>query len=627
MNKFFYNLILIFFIGLPLFFSNSVKASNGESFFRVAEDNSGYSASGVITEGVNQVLFCAVHGYYPIGVYGIPALSMSWGGDLMTAYEVADGGGGQMGYFYLVNPKTGAYNVSPTNDSRPNNISCVVFENVDQTSPVVALSGWLDDASPYNLVNDVSTIIAWNSLYNYQTNVFTTSNYTKISDGRSASYGAYSNFGGAYLENVSEAYTLIDYDLTSIYTRYMEVNTLPLAPTTHDYISPVLTDGNVDVEVCGSTEICEGDKLSNWQVIYDICDSWDYGSIFQIGMENESHTTVNEYLTDPYLFIGPRTPDQCRGSFQYREFFNENIGYENWHFFLKKIDGATTTYTYFEDFAFEVATLPEIIYSNGFILYTGSNPKIINTSLGAGTSTIPFQFNICADEEWQDSQFVLENLDTNELLTIATSTDVCAGTDILELPHANKFVNSLNARINLVNASSTSKILGNSFNIIWQLTDTPILETCKMPSYDINDICEDIDTSNMLGDIKCGLKYAIVVSAQFLFYPSCSSLTSISDTYSSFKNAFPFNTFFDFTDSIDEAIDTSLNSTTHTNNISLPFIRQTATGTEYYMLPVMSTTTISNTIGSSGYNTIRTSLAYLYWVLAGFIIFLLILKK
>lgn len=400
-----------------------------------------------------------------------------------------------------------------------------------------------------------------------------------------------------------------------------------VAPPVTGWISPILENGNVSVEVCPNYAYgCSGDKLSDWTIQYNICDYWDYTSTFEIGMENSDHTNVNEYL-ESNLFPMPRlpAPSGCSGLFNYSQFYNPFVGYEEWHFFLRKTTATTTETIYFEDYAFEVATLPEIIYSNGFIYYTGEDPLIVNTSSGAGTSTINFQYNICDQENYLDHHFQLENLQTNALLDISTSTTDCSGVASLDLPHAKNFVNTLNARVDLVNASSSPAILGESFTIIWQITDAPPVQVCNLPSYNINDICEDIDTSTMLGDIRCGIKYALVSSAQFLFYPSCSSLLGLTDNYNDFKTSFPFNTYFDFTNSIDTAINTSL-ATTSANNISIPFIRQTATSSEYYMLPVMSTSTISNTIGDTGYNTLRTTLAYIYWVIGGVIIFLIITK-
>lgn len=149
---------------------------------------------------------------------------------------------------------------------------------------------------------------------------------------------------------------------------------------------------------------------------------------------------------------------------------------------------------------------------------------------------------------------------------------------------------------------------------------------CSAPSYDITTICSDIaDTGSLLGATQCGFKYAFVTSAQFLFYPTCSSLNYISNNYVSFKHSFPFNSYFDLTSSVNKAIDTSL-ATTTSNNFSIPFIKKTATSSEYYMLPVLSSTTISNTIGTNNYNTLKLTFGFIWWILSAVIVFFIVTK-
>lgn len=151
------------------------------------------------------------------------------------------------------------------------------------------------------------------------------------------------------------------------------------------------------------------------------------------------------------------------------------------------------------------------------------------------------------------------------------------------------------------------------------------LPACLPPSYDITTICEGIDTSGTLGYVQCSIKYALVSASQFMFYPSCSSLYDITNNYDKFKHSFPFNTYFDLTSSISKAIDTSL-STSTTQSLSIPFIRKTATSSEYYMLPVISSTTITNTIGTTNYNTLKLTFGFIWWVISAVIVFLIVTK-
>jgi len=403
-----------------------------------------------------------------------------------------------------------------------------------------------------------------------------------------------------------------------------EINTLQ-APASNDYIMPI-AHYNYFENNGKFTVLVEKDQDSNWQTFFDVCDQWNSEKHYRIGLDiGEDFYFDNEIST-------------CRGSFIYSA-FNTDISdissdspFQDENFILEECDDTgfseNCLITEYPDWLFDIYVIPEVIYSNGFINYSGNDPLVINTSNGSGTTTIQFQYNICEQEGYTDSHFVLENLDTETLLEIATTTTACSGIESLELPYSKNFVNTLNARVDLVNASSSRQILGNSFKIMWQLTDQINTEECNMPSYNILDVCDDIPLgdSELLYNLKCGVKYAITATGQFLFYPSCDSLYSLKKSYDKFKDSFPFNTYYDLTDSINTAIDTSLSATSTANNFSIPFIRQTATSSEYYMLPVMSSTTISNTIGNNNYNTFRTTVGYIYWVVVAGLIFLIISK-
>lgn len=185
-------------------------------------------------------------------------------------------------------------------------------------------------------------------------------------------------------------------------------------------------------------------------------------------------------------------------------------------------------------------------------------------------------------------------------------------------------------RINLYQSDVLTQTELRTINWLTQ-TDYGIVEDdiipymeCDEPSYSIATICDGIATSTV-GDIMCGFKYAIVASGQFLFYPSCESINLISQSYNEFKHAFPFNTYFDLTTTINKAIDTSL-ATTTSQNFSIPFIRKLATTSEIYMLPVLSSTTISNTIGVTNYATMKLTFGFIWWLLSALIVFFIVTK-
>lgn len=135
-----------------------------------------------------------------------------------------------------------------------------------------------------------------------------------------------------------------------------------------------------------------------------------------------------------------------------------------------------------------------------------------------------------------------------------------------------------------------------------------IPETCL---FDISE-CESIDGLNFYAGATCGLKKFAI----WALCPDQNALDSINTSYSDIKNSFPFNAFFDLTTAVNSAVATSTNLN---ETFKMPFI--TATGT-FYMLPVLSSTSLPNLIGNTNATLFRNSLTWIFWALAGFIVFI-----
>lgn len=174
------------------------------------------------------------------------------------------------------------------------------------------------------------------------------------------------------------------------------------------------------------------------------------------------------------------------------------------------------------------------------------------------------------------------------------------------------------------------------FIVNWSFAPTPkpptnpfVLPKCETPQFDISSVCVGVGVWDLLGQTSCSMAGAFSYLGMKLFVPSCDSTYFILRSYDRFKASFPFNTFFDLTTAMNTAIVTAQgtsSTSTAQGSFSIPFIRQTATSSEYYMLPVMSSTSISNTIGSTNYNTYRTTLGYIWWLIIAGIVFLTIRK-
>lgn len=128
------------------------------------------------------------------------------------------------------------------------------------------------------------------------------------------------------------------------------------------------------------------------------------------------------------------------------------------------------------------------------------------------------------------------------------------------------------------------------------------------------DLCRDIDTSSFYGSIVCGLRRVIY----WAFTSSDTTDQQFSATYETLKTKAPFSAFYDITGTIDTALSTT---TDMTGTFSVPMIRETTTTPEFYMLPVMSSSTLPNAIGSSNAVLVRTTFSWLIWAgLATFIL-------
>ena len=161
--------------------------------------------------------------------------------------------------------------------------------------------------------------------------------------------------------------------------------------------------------------------------------------------------------------------------------------------------------------------------------------------------------------------------------------------------------------------------------VFWSATTSvPQLYPCVDPYVNTGDICDGIDTGGVLGQIHCGVKSAVVNGAIFLLSPSCESINNFKNNFDTFKRAFPFNSFFQITDSIQTAIDSASSSTSTTQNFSVPFIHKATT--TFYMLPIISSSSLSNTIGVQNANTFRLTLIFIIWLVTATIIYFTVRK-
>lgn len=139
------------------------------------------------------------------------------------------------------------------------------------------------------------------------------------------------------------------------------------------------------------------------------------------------------------------------------------------------------------------------------------------------------------------------------------------------------------------------------------------------PTFSTAELCGDIATTTVFGAIECGMIKALVGAITWAFAPSFDTLTNFKVSFELFKGCFPFNTYFQLTDTITEVASSTATSTAGT--IKIPFIQTITAGGDFYMKDVISSSTLSNWIGVSNYNLFRTTIGYFFWLIACAVVF------
>lgn len=128
--------------------------------------------------------------------------------------------------------------------------------------------------------------------------------------------------------------------------------------------------------------------------------------------------------------------------------------------------------------------------------------------------------------------------------------------------------------------------------------------------------CEGDDTGALLGQLSCAVKRAGVWAT----CPDSQRMFEMRSAIEKVKTKFPIADYFAITNSVQSGLaSTTVASST---TLGVPMIRKTATSTQYYIMPLLSSSSLPNTVGSSNANLVRTGFVYMIWVFAGaFVIF------
>lgn len=126
-------------------------------------------------------------------------------------------------------------------------------------------------------------------------------------------------------------------------------------------------------------------------------------------------------------------------------------------------------------------------------------------------------------------------------------------------------------------------------------------------------ICKDIATSTFFGGVECGLKKVVA----WAIYPSPSSLTDMQNSYTNFKSAFPFNAYFQLTDTVTGAISTT--TLNRAGTFDVPMINKQG---QIITLPVVSSSSMAKAVGQTNADLIRNTITWAMWGAVAFLVFI-----
>lgn len=652
-------LCLISVFGLAGKSAKAMITGDGSSFYyrKNADDGSGnFSLTNTISATcANPILIATVVEYQ--GPYNFD--NITYDGVAMTADSTGEKnyiqGAGSITYqsFYLVGPALGtkSFHARWTRGagSDPMTIYLRSFCGVDQTNPIDSViwktQGWSTSALSsgyFAITNNDSAVIAQAVNY-WQTNAPTNWTYTTGYNATNTALFYNCSAGGcsgSQFSNLSVPAKTLGDNYSIFYNHsnnsYKDLNVWVL----NKYIAPSGTVYTFGYPYLWSlnNSIFNKNETKKFIVSWNTCDiygEFDHAKIF---------ASLNGELIGqggPYDYIGVEViypeligPQKCSGIITY--FSNPYLTLDTSDsgtikFYLKTYDASNTVLSTAESNQLTYTTKTgttfiDNLMENPLMIDLGSLPMGIQT---ATTTTLFFKYNFKGENSASTTVYLWDYVNATSTGYYTTGPFSSTGDSFWSITIPTPATSTSKLYRFLAVRPGYTYLQSEVFTVNWSFTPGGVAgQTCSPPSYDFSHTCDDIEnaTSTLFGQLKCSIKFGLGVAGVALFSPSCDSLYSFQNNFNSFKESFPFNTFYEFIDTIDAAIDTSLATTTG-NTFSVPFIRKTATSSEYYAIPVISTSTYPKIIGQSNYNIIRLAEEYIYWILAAVLVYFIIIKK
>jgi len=521
--------------------------------------------------------------------------------------------------FYIINPPTGTKTLHWHNTrgagSDPSTIIIRNYCNVNQTSPIDTVgntnnasiaslsSGYFNIASSSSMVMYMG-LNGWSGSSNITGTAGYTASSTKMWDSNYMTEFTNYNIGPKV---PADSYFVIA-STTSASSK--ELDRFTLKP----YIPPALAT----IQYTG-IETERSDQYGNFNIPYywDACAN--YGSITAVYLSAEfDGITAGEPVTliDPSI----EGPFLCRGSGVYKTNVNysSQLNASGTVMLTLEVDTATTIeYDSTSSFYYSLYTAPANYINGSAWGFDSSFTQLVDTSTGTSTA-VQALYNLTGLSDWASSSICVYNIQAGVDTAYCATPITSSGFVTVYLPYSPSNVYDLYFKWHVNLPTSADLWDNNVFHMIWQVfSNNPpnITDQCSPPIFNLTGYCASSSPSFYTVDFwQCAVIKGGVNLGNTFFSPGCDSFNYFNQAYSKFKISFPFSIFYEFIDTLNEAIDYA--STTPSSAFPVPMIRKTATGTEYYMINTVSSSTFSNLMGSSMYNTIRTVEAGIYYILA-----------
>lgn len=136
-------------------------------------------------------------------------------------------------------------------------------------------------------------------------------------------------------------------------------------------------------------------------------------------------------------------------------------------------------------------------------------------------------------------------------------------------------------------------------------------------------VCADVATSSgaFFDDFRFGVECGFRQVICWAFVPTPPAQKYFYNSAGRLKTSFPFNTYFGLISIVDTALATSTNMD---STFGIPFIETPAQGGDFYIMPVISSSSMPNAIGQENTDLFRLTISYLIWIAVAVLIILAI---